>query len=272
MRDGASIDAGSITQGLAGVLNIQARDSVDVFGKTPSGRFPSRIIAGAYAGAVGSGGNLTIATGRLTVRSFGEVSVQAPGSGQAGSLKIVADTIALDTQGQINGTTGSGAGGNLNLHANLLSLRRGSRISTDAGDSNGGNINIHAGFVIANLTENSDITANALTTGNGGQVNITAQGIYGLRFQRQLTPLSDITASSQFGINGSVILNTPSLDPSQGAIELPVNLTDSSRQIAQTCSPQQRGNSFVVKGRGGLSADPAEALNGTLVWTEGSGE
>jgi filamentous hemagglutinin family protein len=269
VRDGASILAGSITQQLAGVLTIQASESVEVFGSTPDGFSPSQITAGAYSGTVGNGGNLNIATGRLSVRDGGVVSVQARGFGLAGTLKIAATTIALDTQGQINATTGSGTGGNLDVQANLLSLRRGSRINTDAGDSNGGNIRIQTGFIVASPIENSDITANALTTGNGGRVNITAQGIYGLQFRPQLTPLSDITASSQFGINGTVTLDIPNLDPSRGTIELPVNLTDSAQQITPACSQQQRDHSFVVTGRGGLSADPSEVLNGTLVWTEG---
>jgi filamentous hemagglutinin family protein len=270
VRDGAAIIAGSNTQRLAGVLTIHASDSIAVFGGTRE-NYPSQITAGAYSGSLGNGGNLNITTGRLTVRNGGEISVQARGSGSAGTLRVVAETIALDTEGQINGTTGSGAGGNLNLQASLLSLRNGSRIRTDGGDSNGGNITIRAGFVVAKLTENSDITANALTTGNGGKVNITAQGIYGLQLQPQLTSFSDVTASSQLGISGTVILNIPNLDPSRGTIELPVNITDSTRKIAQTCSPQRQGNSFVVTGRGGLSADPAEVLDGTLVWVEGQG-
>jgi filamentous hemagglutinin family protein len=270
VRDGASINVSSITQRLAGTLTIHASESVAVFGKTPSGLYSSQITAGAGV-AVADGGNVNITTRQLTVSDGAAIGVQASGSGSAGSLKIVASTIALDTHGQINGTTGSGTGGNLDLQANLLFLRHGSRIRTDAGDSNGGNITIQAGFVVAHPIENSDITANALTTGKGGRVNITAQGVYGLRFQPQITPFSDITASSQFGINGTVILNTPSLDPSRGTIELPVNLTDSARQIAQACSPQQQSNRFVVTGRGGLSIDPAERLNGTLVWVEGQG-
>lgn len=265
VRDGASINVSSITQKLAGTLTIHATEFVEVFGRTPSGLNASQITAGAGV-AFANGGNVNITTRQLTVSESGFIGVQASGFGSAGSLKVAADTIALDTQGQINGTTGSGAGGNLDLQANLLSLRRGSRISTDAGDSNGGNITINAGFVVSNSIENSDITANALTTGTGGRVNIMAQGIYGLQFQPQPTVFSDITASSQFGINGTVILNTPNLDPSRGTIDLPVNLRDSSRQIAQACTPYQSSR-FVVTGRGGLSSDPAEALNGTLVWT-----
>ena len=55
--------------------------------------------------------------------------------------------------------------------------------------------------------ENSDITANAFQ-GDGGKINITTNAIFGLEYQPQLTPKSDITASSQFGLSGQVILDT----------------------------------------------------------------
>jgi large exoprotein involved in heme utilization and adhesion len=150
-------------------------------------------------------------------------------------------------------------------------MRNNSLISASAGTAqaggNGGNITINAGFVVGVLRENSDIRANAFT-GNGGRVDITAQGIYGLKFQSQDTPFSDITASSQFGISGTVTLNTLNVDPNRGLIQLPTNFSDSSNQIAQTCSPQQQHNSFVITGRGGVSPDPTEALNQTGIWQE----
>ena len=37
----------------------------------------------------------------------------------------------------------------------------------------------------------------------GGNINITTQGIFGLEFREELTPESDITASSKFGVNGT---------------------------------------------------------------------
>jgi large exoprotein involved in heme utilization and adhesion len=49
----------------------------------------------------------------------------------------------------------------------------------------------------------SDIIANAVK-GKGGNIQINTQSIFGLKYRDQFTPNNDITASSQFGINGNV--------------------------------------------------------------------
>jgi large exoprotein involved in heme utilization and adhesion len=79
-------------------------------------------------------------------------------------------------------------------------------------------MNVSAGSIIAVPTENSDISANAVF-GQGGNIQITTQGIFGLKLRDQLTCDSDITASSQFGVTGTVQVNTIGVDPSSGLKE-----------------------------------------------------
>ncbi|HAJ60518.1 MAG TPA: hypothetical protein DCP31_15665, partial [Cyanobacteria bacterium UBA8543] len=80
---------------------------------------------------------------------------------------------------------------------------------------------------------------------------ITAQGIFGLENRPQLTPFSDINASSELGINGTVEINTPDVDPSRGLVNLPVAPVDT--QVAQGCTggSAQAQSSFIITGRGG---------------------
>ena len=85
--------------------------------------------------------------------------------------------------------------------------------------------------------------------GNGGNIDITTQGIFGLEFSEQLTSENDITASSEFGINGIVKINNVNIDPSFGLVELPTQLKDSSQQISQGCF-SNIGSTFVATGRG----------------------
>src|SRR3712207_5454059 len=77
--------------------------------------------------------------------------------------------------------------------------------------------------------------------------------------------VSDITASSTFGVSGVVTINTPDVDPSRGLVQLPVDLTDASRLIAQTCptgdGTAKQPNEFIITGRGGLPPTPSEAIN-----------
>jgi large exoprotein involved in heme utilization and adhesion len=156
----------------------------------------------------------------------------------------------LSDRGSITASAKSGEGGNINLQVqDTVLMRRGSQVSFEAGGiGNGGNITINAPFIIG--LENSDIIANAVE-GRGGNIEITTQGIFGLAYRPQLTSNSDITASSEFGVNGTVDINNFGVDPSSGLVELPENVTDPSQQIATGCSANQ-GSTFVATGRGGI--------------------
>ena len=151
----------------------------------------------------------------------------------------------------------------MNLQDSLI-IRRGSLINTEAqGAGNGGNITINSPIIAA--FENSDIIANAVE-GNGGNIDITTQGIFGLEFRDKLTEESDITASSEFGINGRVEINNLSITHT-GIVSLPVALSDSSQKIASGCS-SNTGNSFVITGRGGIPKNPNQYLNSSLTWSD----
>jgi len=275
LRNGGVITTASLGRGDAGSITINA-GRVEVIGNGGQGQFNSQIqtsvgIASRVINpnATANGGSLNLNVGQLILSNGGTLNLQALGTGQAGNINVVADAIALDNKASIDGRTTSGLGANINLQASEIRLRRGSRISTDAGNANGGNITINTDTLVAGPKENSDITANA-QQGSGGRVSITAQGIFGTQFRDRLTPESDITATSDLGpqFNGTVQIDIRGVDPSRGLVELPENLTDSSNQIAQTCSSQTRNNSFVVTGRGGLPPTPSEALNPTLGWID----
>jgi large exoprotein involved in heme utilization and adhesion len=218
----------------------------------------------------GQAGNLDITANQLTLRDS-SATVSSP-QGQAGNLSITANNLLLD-RGDITAATGKRSaqgGANINLQVtDLFLLRHRSLISANAtGDANGGNITISAPFVVAVPSENSDIIANAFS-GDGGQINIIDNyRVFGLKPQNRQSfdtlrqnRTSDISASSQSGIQGVINIQSLSIDPSQGLTQLPVEVIDSSQQIANRCAA---GNSksangqgeFVVTGRGGLPPSP----------------
>ncbi|WP_072143613.1 filamentous hemagglutinin N-terminal domain-containing protein, partial [Pseudanabaena sp. 'Roaring Creek'] len=216
VRDGGLVGSNTPSIGSSGNVIINALESVVVQGKSLSSINPARITSTAEIPdpatqaafglppiPTGDAGSLTINTPSLRITDGAFVSVKNDGSGKAGDLQINANSIFLDNQGSILASTASGNGGdvNLNLQSYLL-LRHNSLISaTAAGNGNGGNLTINAPVIVG--TENSDIIANAVR-GSGGNINITTQGLFGLKFRPQLTPESDITASSQFGLSGTV--------------------------------------------------------------------
>ncbi|BAY65479.1 filamentous hemagglutinin-like protein [Calothrix brevissima NIES-22] len=211
-------------------------------------------------------GSLSITTPKLTITDGGTVTVTGQGSGNAGNLQIIADQIQLKNQALIQAQTESGNGGDINLQVtDVVLMRDRSQItSTAQGNGNGGNITINAPIVVG--LKNSDITANAFQ-GKGGNINITTQGIIGLEYRSQLTSENDITASSQFGINGTVNVNNIGVDPNSGLVELPANVTDPSQQIASGCADNS-GSSFIATGRGGVPQNPTQEMRSDRTWSD----
>ncbi|MBD1807790.1 S-layer family protein [Microcoleus sp. FACHB-SPT15] len=287
LRDGAVLQTTTFGAGDAGDLIVQASESVELVGTFADNRFPTSLLAlsggipgvGGIPEATGQGGDLTLETGELIVRDRALVAVSSLNSSNdaqgAGNLQITTRSITLDNQGELTAETASGDGGNIALTVeDLLLLRRESGISTSAGvvgaGGNGGNITIDTsdGFVVAVPEENSDISANAFT-GNGGNIQIQVQAIFGTQFREDLTPESDITASSQFGLDGVVEITTPDVDPSRGLVGLPTDVVDASGLIASGCgTPQIARSEFIVTGRGGLPPTPSETLSSDTIWTD----
>ena len=235
IQDGASINTITQSTGNGGTLTVQANDILiegqNVLNSAIAASAPitnqiTREFYGLPDAPTGNAGKLSITTKNLTVRDRAYVNLTNSGTGNAGQLSIQADQVSLDN-GSIQATTASGQGGNINLDvANNLLLRHGSTITTEAGgNGNGGNITINSPFIIG--LENSDIIANAFE-GKGGNIQITTQGIFGLKYRPQLTSENDITASSEFGVNGNVQITNPDVNPNSGLMQLPVNLVDAS--------------------------------------------
>ncbi|WP_017715066.1 beta strand repeat-containing protein [Kamptonema formosum] len=279
VRDGGRVDSSTVGSGSSGSLAINASQFVEVSGSVPGSRNPSQVISSANladpilqqtfrlpAAPSGASGDVRLNTPVLIVRDGAQVTVKNDGSGNAGTLRVSANSIFLDTEAGITASTASGSGGNINLQVrDALLLRHGSSISATAGGTgNGGNLTIDAPVIAA--LENSDISANAFQ-GAGGNIQISTSGIFGTQYRVAPTAESDITASSEFGVSGTVTISNPEVDPSSGLVELPANLTDPAGQIVTGCAAD-RGNRFSVSGRGGLPEDPSQTLRGATLWSD----
>jgi adhesin HecA-like repeat protein len=249
----------STQTGWAGNLNVNAVNSVELSG-----------TGGLSVEATGGGraGNLILQTRQLNIENGSQVTVNSP-QGQAGNLTVTANSLFLN-RGNLTAVTGKGqgeGGANIALKVpDLILLCNESQISADAlGTANGGNINIDTQFLVALPPlgqRGSDIAANAVL-GNGGRVSLTAQGIFGTQFRPIQTPLNDITASSEYGVAGVVDIKTPDVDPSRGLTALPTEVVDPSELIDRTCEIGSRtaASQFTITGRGGLPPNPNETLN-----------
>ncbi|MEH2111220.1 S-layer family protein [Nostoc sp.] len=332
IKDGGRVDASTLASGPAGSVTINAQDSVEVSGKVPGSVNPSLIISSANIVdpslqqllrvppvPSGASGDVTINTGRLVVNDGAQVTARNDGTGNAGTLWVKAGSILLDSQGGItaatrggqggnidlqvqnslevsgnsqissdnfgagaggrltiaashvglsdrallSASTASGEGGNISLQTNSLLMRTNSQISATAGGSgNGGNINI-GGFSSANfvtLLEGSHITADAFQ-GMGGNISINTKGFF-------VCPTCQITASSQLGVAGQVSIITPEAERNFEVIDLPQEVAKPEQVVAQACrgTTSQNRSEFTITGRGGLPPRPSEQLStGALI-------
>jgi filamentous hemagglutinin family protein len=270
VTNGAFLSASTRGRGNAGSVNIVARDTVSFDGEGRHGNKSGAASMVSTGKAVGNGGNVNITTGSLSVTNGAFLSATTGGRGNAGNLNITANSVVLDNgilSAEIRSRfTSVEEGANINLKVeDLLILRNNSLISARAlGDANGGNVTIDAGVVVAlplNGNHGSDIIASA-DRGNGGRINIEAQGIFRLAERRAIpgNGTNDIDASSEFGSAGEVEI-IAFADPSQGLVNLPTQPVDT--EVAQSCQAGggQEQSRFVVTGRGGLPPNPREALS-----------
>ncbi len=276
VRDGAQVGASTFGEGDGGNLTVNASQQVQLIGESADGRVASALSTSAQPGASGKAGDLTINTGTLLMRDGAGVTVSHP-TGQAGNMTIRTNEVRLNRGYLLAVTAKSDAQGGANITLtglDLLRMDNESLISANALDqANGGNVTIDSTFIVAmppTGPDGSDITANA-GKGNGGAVNITTQGIYGIEFRSQLTPKNDITVTSEFGVDGTFQLTTPEVDPSRGLSNLPTGIIDASNQIVQNCravtGEGQQENKFIITGRGGIPPSPNEPLRNEEVIT-----
>lgn len=174
LADGGEASASSFAQGDAGEVRINATESIEVTGFSPTfdadrtllETGPSLISSSAPIRPKefrdffrlpdvpsGKSGNVQINTPKLVISDRARVTVQNDGPQDAGDINITADQVILKSAASITAATANGRGGNI-----LLNVRQGvgllgnSNISTSAkGPGNGGNITINTDFIAAGL-------------------------------------------------------------------------------------------------------------------------
>ncbi|MDY6901706.1 MAG: filamentous hemagglutinin N-terminal domain-containing protein [Cyanobacteriota bacterium] len=279
LSGGSQIAAATSGKGTAGNMEIKA-NTIKLVGFDQSSDTP--IKSGLFASAVrqdGQGGNLNVTANQLIISDEATINASnffsndpenlqgTAGTGAAGNININSPFILLENQSIITANANAGDKGNINIQSQNLQLRQQSVISTNAKNSaDGGNIDIETNTLLG--LENSDITANSEGS-FGGRVIINANGILGTQFRQELTSQSDITATSSLGasFSGVVDINTISVDPNSGLVELPETFTDSTQKITSRCAASA-GNNFVMRGRGGNPVNPNDLFNGSAAITQ----
>ncbi len=258
---GAIVSSSTFGRGDAGRVTVEAvRLNLD----------EGSIRSVARRFAEGNAGGVEIAAESVSLGRGSEISTRLDISSvefTAGEVFVRADSIQLSDDAKLSANT-QGRDGNVRLDSRTTILRHGSTVRTNAdGNFPGGNITLDTG-VLAALND-SDITANARNA-RGGRVAIDAQGIFGTQFRNQLTPDSDITATSELGaeFSGTVELNTPDIDTTSGLVDLAANPVDAAAILDTDPCATGRDSEFYITGREGLPPNPEGILLSEATWVD----
>ncbi|HEY9652605.1 MAG TPA: hypothetical protein V6C95_18255, partial [Coleofasciculaceae cyanobacterium] len=249
-QDGGRIEAGTAGFAPGGTVNVNASESIELNGKSPSGITPSGISAFSSGSGNAPSGNVNLITGELIIQDSAEVTTATLGSGKGGDIQVQADSISLSDRarilsrsegqglagnislnlqdtlqtngGEISASSDQSGGGDINITADKIILRNGSLISSSVFDSTGGGGNIAINSEIFLALEDSDILANA-QAGSGGNITINSEAFLAELFSSsQATPVGRNPGSfAQFRGNGRVDISADSQAGTSGNVSFP---------------------------------------------------
>jgi filamentous hemagglutinin family protein len=208
VRNGTQIATATFSTGDAGNLVVNAYESVELIGTSANGRAPNGLYTSVQPGATGSGGNLTLETGRLSIRDGARIESSTLGSGSAGILTVNAyesvELIGISANDQrpsglTAATISSGNASNINIETGKLTVRDGARVFVSSeGSGKAGNLSVQARSI--QLDNKGAITATT-RSGNGGDITLQTQDLLLLRRNSQISTTAGTAQASGNGGN-----------------------------------------------------------------------
>jgi len=208
---GGSISSSTLSFGNGGNILVTAH-SLLIDGTAsptdPNSGLPFRTglfaTSGAIFGGSANAGSVTVRANDVTIVGGGEISSSTETIGNAGSVNVTADSLAIDgLNSEISsGTSGDGAAGEVVVHAGELRLKnQGTITATTSGNGNAGSIAVHAGDVKMN---GGSIASSSTSAGDAGSIKLVSDGTI------RLTDQSSISVSALFN-GGDIIIKAPVL-------------------------------------------------------------
>ena len=280
--NGAQIEASTFGQGNAGNVIINAPNIVSLNG---SGSIIFSTVGLVNNNqnnlAIGSGGNIQINTGQLSLTNGAQLQTSTFGQGSAGNVVINATksvsltdsgTDAFSTVGTVNNPQNNlaiGNGGNIQITTSELSLASGAAlVASTYGQGNAGSVIVNApnsvslngsGSAIFSTVGSSNSNQNNIVRGNGGNIQVNTS-------QLSLTNGAQLQAST-FGKGnaGNVIINALDKASIDGA-----TIFSTVGDVGLT--PQQNS---IANGKGGniqITTNQLSLTNGGRLITSTSGQ
>ena len=196
LRNGGRITSGTLSEGDAGLINIEVEASFIADGASNDG-----LVSGVYSnvgsGAIGTGNNINIQTNQITLTDGGQIVTETSGQGNAGNVKVVSDSsVLLSGVNAISGLasrifTGTNAsgldipvrGGDISLETNRLRIEDGAVLDTRTiAEGPGGDVILAANII--ELIQGGQVRTTTFGSGNAGDIiireanNILISGSY----------------------------------------------------------------------------------------------
>lgn len=262
-RTGSMGQGGSIHVAMNDSVNLEGADTTiradsqgdgdggDIFISASSVDLSDGATVTATSNANGDGGSITVMGDDLVIRDGALIKASSTGTGDAGSITIETEKSVRLINGSVETESAEAGGGNITiLTRDVLEMDR-SRISANVKGGEGAAGNIFIDPKLVSLRDSS-ISANAVH-GDGGSIKIVAGVLV-------KDSASIIDASSDYGVDGDVIIDAPVVVVAQGKEE-PHPLRDAS--VKSRCRAARAGDStLIVQPRDGASAHSAVFFGG----------
>jgi filamentous hemagglutinin family protein len=236
----------------------------------------------------GNGGNLLLSGGTAVIDRGGEITAAGSAAGKAGDIHLSYDSISIRAGNIAASSSGTGLGGSLQLAATGDVVGRNATLSVSADHNSGGDLTIagssiafssssiraqaqqDGGSIFLDARNRISLTScvlNASAGNNGGSIHLdptfvvlnasrlTANAVLGNGGAILIQTLwylpsvdSTLTVSSQFGLAGSVAIESPNPLLTSSVASLPVEVPHAEGLLMDSCEVKFRNsaNSFLV--------------------------
>ncbi|BDA67977.1 filamentous hemagglutinin family outer membrane protein [Calothrix sp. PCC 7716] len=252
INNGAAIVTRSFGSGHAGNINVNASNSLDLIGFSPSNPYLSSVIA---SGAFNSGdaGNISVLSNQITALNGGNIGSATLGQGNAGNVIVNSKSIVLIGQSSAYvpssisvASLGAGDGGQAVINTSSLVARDGGEVNSSAvATGSAGDVTINA----TDYVEVSGTYPKSLPSSVGSSAPIRDK-----LFQQtyQLPPVPS-------GFSGNITVNTSILNIKDDGL-----VTVKNEGLGRGGTLRINANSIKIDSRGAITGATTSASGGNL--------
>lgn len=184
VRDGAQLASSTFGEGNAGTVSVEATDTIVFFGINPTHGSPSGAFSTVEADGKGNAGGVRLVANTVEVRDGAQLSSGVAGEGNGGTVSIEATKIAIFSgTNSFNGNpggatsqvdpTGKGNAGDVSVVADTVEVSDSAQLnSSTRGDGNPGTVRVVANTV--EVRDGAQLSSTIFGEGDGGTVTVEA--------------------------------------------------------------------------------------------------